>query len=251
VSVGLGLFHQLTGSGYTYQTGYASFSYTGVQFGRENTKRLALALQAGSINKRFDPSKFQTGSQWNNMTGYDPSAGSNELMPANASLVFDAGAGIMYYDVDADKKLNPYIGVSVSHLTQPEERFASNRTKTRLPMRIAAHASFNYYANEELIVTPTFLFMRQGEAQEITGGVFLSKKVSETVALLGGLTYRYQDAFIPAIGMQMKSIKLGASYDVSTSDIGNSIYTSNAFELSFSYIFNRREVPNGVRCPVF
>jgi type IX secretion system PorP/SprF family membrane protein len=251
LAIGINVFSQGTGTGYVYQHSYATFAYTGVKFGAQNTKQLTFALQAGYINKRFDRSKFETGEQWNNTTGYNGSASTNELLPSNSSMVFDAAAGILYYDVDADKKLNPFVGISVSHLTTPEETFFSKAEKTKLPMKIAAHASFNYYSTEDLIITPTILFMQQGEAREIMAGLFLTRNISENVALLGGVNYRFQDAFVPAIGIELNAFKLGASYDVSMTDVGNTIYTTNSFELSLSYIFKKKEVPRGLRCPQF
>jgi type IX secretion system PorP/SprF family membrane protein len=251
VAVGISVFNQGTGTGYVYQNTYATFAYTGVKFGTQNTKQLTFALQAGYINKRFDRSKFETGEQWNNTTGYNGSASTNELLPSNSSMVFDAGAGILYYDVDADKKVNPYIGISVSHLTSPEESFFAKGEKTKLPLKFAAHASVNYYSSEDLIITPTILFMQQGSARELMAGVFFTKNISDNVALLGGLNYRYQDAFIPAVGIEYNAFKLGASYDVSLTDVGNTIYTTNSFEMSLSYIFKKKDVPRGLRCPQF
>jgi type IX secretion system PorP/SprF family membrane protein len=251
VSAGINVFNQTTGTGYVYQHAYASFAYTGVKFGTQNTKQLTFALQAGYINKRFDRSKFETGEQWNNTTGYNSSASANELLPANSSIVFDAGAGILYYDVDADKKVNPFIGFSVSHLTSPEERFLAKGDKIKLPMKFTGHASVNYYSTEDLIITPTLLFIQQENAREIMAGLFFTKNISDNVALLGGLNYRYEDAFIPAVGIEFNAFKLGASYDVSLTDIGNSIYATNSFEMSLSYLFKKKDVPRGLRCPQF
>jgi type IX secretion system PorP/SprF family membrane protein len=250
VAVGLSVFNQGTGTGYVYQNAYASFAYTGVKFGRENTKQLTFALQAGYINKRFDKSKFETGEQWNNITGYNGTAPANETLPTNSSMVFDAGAGILYYDIAADKRMNPFAGFSVSHLTSPEESFFSKGKKTRLPVKITAHASVNYYVTDEVIITPSFLFMQQGEAREMMAGIFLRKSISETTSLLGGVNYRYEDAFVPAVGIEYNSVKIVASYDAAVSDI-TSIYNTNSFELSLSYIYKKKELPRGLKCPVF
>src|SRR5205823_3405070 len=78
-NVGLNIFQQTTGTGYTYQNAYASFAYNGVKFGDENTQMLTFGLQAGFISRRFDASKFKTEDQWNNITGYVPGTPTSDL----------------------------------------------------------------------------------------------------------------------------------------------------------------------------
>ncbi|RYY99573.1 MAG: type IX secretion system membrane protein PorP/SprF [Chitinophagaceae bacterium] len=249
VSVGLNLFQQSTGTGYTHQQAYASFAYNGVRLDAEGNKILTFALQAGVVAKRFDASKFQTEEQWNSLSGFNPGVPSTEWLMANSSAVFDAGAGVLYCDLNESKKVNPYIGFSVHHITSPEESFISKTVKTKLPMRLTAHASFGINVSETMIVTPTLLYLRQGIAEEKMIGVNLRNMVGDNLSLLGGVNYRFDDAVVPFAGLQYGNMKLGVSYDVGASDLGKTVSRSNSFELSLSFLVNRSEEYKYLRCP--
>jgi type IX secretion system PorP/SprF family membrane protein len=251
VALGVNIFQQTTGTGYTYQQAYASFAYNGVRLDAEGNKVLTFALQAGMISKRFDASKFQTEEQWNNLSGFNPGVQSTEILMANRSTVFDASAGIMYADLSEDKKVNPYIGVSAHHLTSPEEYFLSGTKKSKVPMRITAHASFGINVSETMIVTPSVLYLQQGTADEKMFGINLRNMVSEDLSLLGGVNYRFNDAIVPFAGLQWGNAKLGVSYDISNTDLGKTLSKSNSFEISISCLFNRPPENRYLRCPTF
>ena len=53
----------------------------------------------------------------------------------------------------------------------------------------------------------------------------------------GGLTYRYDDAIVPMVGIHlMNGISAGYSYDIVLTDV--SAYTSGSHELVLRYCFN-------------
>lgn len=251
VNVGANIFQQTTGTGYTYQNASISFAYTGVKL--DGYKQITFALKGGFIGKRFDASKFQTEEQWNYITGYNAAAPSSEYMKTNNSMVFDAGAGILYYDLDDSKKVIPFIGISFDHINGPAEGFLSTSKMEKLPMRITAHASFGISMSDDVVVTPSLLYLSQGSASEKMLGVMVLNKVSDDLNLIGGINYRLQDAWVPFVGMQYGNMKLGASYDVNRSDLGKTISLSNSMEFSLSYIFQKtaKEDMRFLRCPQF
>ena len=251
VAIGVNAFQQTTGTGYNYQQVNASFAYNGVTLDAEGYKVLSFGLQAGVISRRFDASKFQTEDQWNYLTGYSSAIPSSELLTANRSSVFDASAGVLYMDLREDKKINPYVGFAVHHMTSPEEYFVSRSEKTKMPMRLTGHVSLGINVSEFTIVTPTLLYLRQGTAEEKVLGLNIRHRVSDDVSLLGGASYRFNDAFVPFAGLQFGNFRIGASYDVNTSDIGKNVAKTNSFEVSLSMIFNRAEDNRYLRCPTF
>ncbi|GAB4094009.1 PorP/SprF family type IX secretion system membrane protein [Flaviaesturariibacter terrae] len=251
VAVGVNAFQQSTGTGYTYQQVYASFAYNGVTLDAEGYKVLSFGLQAGMISRRFDASKFQTEDQWNYLTGYNSTIPSADRLMANSSSVFDASAGVLYMDLDENKKINPYIGFAVHHLTSPEEYFVSRAEKTKMPMRLTGHVSLGINASEFTTVTPSVLYMRQGTAEEKVLGLNIRHMVADNFSLLGGASYRFQDAIVPFLGLQSGNLRIGASYDISASDIGKTIGKTNSFELSLGLTFNRPEDNRYLRCPTF
>ena len=236
INFGGSILNQTAGDGgYNYLTAYASAAYTGVQFGIEGNQKLVFALQGGIVNRKFNPTKFTTGDQWNPVTGFNANSGSTDLPTKNSSLVFDAGAGLLYYDADPNKQANVYAGVSASHLNQPEDAFSSG-AKEKLPMRITTHGGVRLAVSEVLTITPNFLYLRQGTASEIMGGAYAQLKANAETDVMLGANYRVKDAFSPFVGFNHRNMVLGVSYDINTSDLGKMVRGTSSFEISISFI---------------
>jgi len=235
ISFGASLMNQNAGNaGYNYLTGYGSIAYNGIRFGTNNTQRVIFGMQAGLISRRFDPSKFTLGENWNPVTG-GTNGGSTEVFSRTSATMFDMGAGALYIDGKPGKKSNFYGGLSVSHLTQPADQFIKD-SDAKLPMRLNIHGGLRYNINELWSITPNFLYMAQGNARETMLGAYAQLRVTEASDFLFGANYRFKDAFAPYVGFYHKNFVLGASYDFNISDLGRMTGKANSFELSLSWI---------------
>jgi type IX secretion system PorP/SprF family membrane protein len=236
INFGASILNQSAGDGgYNYMTAYASVAYTGVRFGVEGDQRFVFGMQAGFINRKFNPSKFTLGDQWNSVTGYNPNSISSDLPTKNSSMVFDMGAGVLYYDSDPYKKANFYGGLSVSHLTQPRDAF-SEGSAGKIPMRYTLHSGVRVSLSDVLSVTPNILYLRQGTANEIVAGAYARIKATDVTDFLFGGNYRFKDAVSPYVGFNHNNMVLGVSYDVNNSDLGRMTKGSGSFEISMSFI---------------
>jgi Bacteroidetes-specific putative membrane protein len=233
---GLSVLNQTAGDGgYNYFTGYGSFAYTGVRLGPMENHRISMGIQIGLIQRKFNPSKLTFGDQWNPITGYNPGNSSFEAFTRTSATSFDAAAGILYYDAQPGKKMNLFGGFSVSHLTQPDDHFASDGG-ARLPMRFTAHAGARFTINEVFSITPNLLYLKQGSASEKMIGAYGQLKATLGTDVLVGVNYRLEDAISPYVGFAHKNMVLGVSYDVNASDLGKMMRGSNSFEISLSFI---------------
>lgn len=233
ISFGASIMNQNAGNaGYNYLTAYGSVAYSGIRFGLNNTQRVVFGMQAGMINRRFDPSKFTLGENWNPSGGTNPST---EVFTKTSSSMFDIGAGALYIDGKPNKKANFYGGVAVSHLTQPVDQFIKD-VDAKLPMRVTVHGGLRYVVNADWSITPNFLYMSQGNAKETMLGAYAQLRASETSDFLFGANYRFKDAFAPYVGFYHKNFVLGASYDFNVSDLGKMTGRANSFEISLSWI---------------
>jgi len=237
LALGLNVMNQQAGgAGYNYLNAYASMAYTGVKFGPSGNHRISMGLSMGIINRRFDPAKFQTGDQWNPVTGYNPSAGgSTDVLAKTSGTALDAGVGIMYFDATPGKKANIFAGFSAFHLTQPSDPFISGGKDEKMPIRYTAHGGVKLFVSEDLSITPNLLYMRQGVSEEKMAGAYAQLRVNEASDFLIGANYRLKDAVSPYVGMYYKSFVLGLSYDVNTSDLGKAAGHANSFEISLSF----------------
>lgn len=241
-SFGVSALQQRAGDGgYSYSTAYGSFAFSGVRFGRNGYHRLNLGLQAGIIQKKFDPTKASFGNQYNPATGeFDPGMAAGESFARTASANFDAGAGVLYFDATPGKKANLFAGFSVSHLTRPADKFMEKSEEAKLAMRYTFHAGVRIMLSETMSITPNALYMKQGSAQEKMIGAFLQSRATETTDVMLGANLRLNDAISPFVGFTYKDWVLGASYDINTSDLGKIAKGANSFELSLSTIIRKK-----------
>jgi len=239
VSLGLNVMNQKAGSGgYNYLTAYASMAYTGVRFGADGNHRISMGMSLGLINRRFDPSKFQTNGMYDPQTG-EPTLGNDEVLGKTNGSNFDAGAGIMYYDATPNKKMNLFAGFSAFHLTQPEDPFITDGEHQKMPVRYTVHGGAQFNISEAFSITPNLLYMRQGQATEKMIGAYMQSRINEDADFLLGANYRFKDALVPYAGVYYKNFVLGLSYDVGTSDLSKISGKANSFEISLSVIGSR------------
>lgn len=241
MNYGFSVLQQSAGDGgYNYLTAYGNAAYTGLRFGVTGNQRLVFGLQAGLIQRKFNPSKLSWADQWNPITGYSSTNPTAEILSRTTAASFDAGAGLLYYDAQPGKKSNIYAGFSASHLTMPEDKFSGNGNE-KLPVRYTLHGGVKVKVNDHLTVTPNFLYMKQRTATETMIGAYAQLKapVAETDFLVGA-NYRFNDAFSPYLGFYYKNITLGVSYDFTTSELSKMQKGSNSFEISFSFIGRKK-----------
>jgi type IX secretion system PorP/SprF family membrane protein len=249
VSLGINLMNQRAGNiGYSYMTGYATMAYNGVRFGYH---QVSMGMAFGLINRRFDPSKFQTSEQWNPITGYDPSVTGTEVLNKTSAISFDAGVGAVYYDGTPGKKANVFLGVSGYHLTQPQDPFITGGEADKMPIRFTVHGGAKYNLSEDVSITPNLLYMRQGSATEKMAGAYAQMRVNDITDFLLGANYRFKDALSPYAGIYYKNFLIGVSYDVNASDLGKMGGNANNFEISLTLIGRKAATAESVPfvCP--
>lgn len=236
--------------GYNYLTAYGNIAYTGVRFGAAGNQRLVFGLQAGLIQRRFNPSKLTWADQWNPITGYNSSNPTGEFLSRTSATAFDAGAGVLYYDAQPGKKANIFAGFSASHITRPDDKFSPGSTE-KIPVRYTLHGGVRLVVNENLTITPNFLYLRQRTASEAMIGAYAQIKAPLNTEFLFGANYRVKDAFSPYMGFFYKNFTLGVSYDVNTSDLSRVQRGANSFEISLSFIGKKKTATPEVEfiCP--
>lgn len=239
LNYGVSVLRQSAGDGgYNYTTAYGNIAYTGVRFGVNNTKRIAFGMQFGVIDRRFDRSKLTFGDQWNPVFGYNPGTPSAEVLEQSSATAFDIGAGAVFFDAQPGKKANLFFGFSAAHLTTPQDKFSGTGDED-FPARYTGHAGIRFNLNNMFSLTPNFLYLKQGSAEEKMIGAYGQYRATDELDLMIGANYRFEDAISPFLGFAYKNMVLGASYDINTSDLGKMANGSNSFEISLSFIGRR------------
>ena len=251
LGIGINVLDQAAGTaGYNYFSAYGSIGY-GIAVSEDGMKKLHFGLQAGFINRSFDPSKLQLDDQWNPITGFDPTTPSFETFTTTNAMIFDASVGAFYYDSDPEHAANLFGGISVAHLTQPKDPFAVGGFSSKLPMRYTLHGGVQFKANDEVDITPHVLYISQQHNQIKAFGVYSEIKTQEDKGLILGAMYRWDDAAIADVGYHLGNLTIGLSYDFNTSALNIASNGQGGFELSVSYIFHKRTHGPAPVCPRF
>jgi type IX secretion system PorP/SprF family membrane protein len=253
INIGVNFLNQTAGdAGYKYLNAYASLAYSGLRFGVDNNQQITFGLQAGLLNRSFDPAKFQFGDQWNPITGYNPGATTADVISQTSSSVLDLGAGVSYFDRSPEKTTNLFAGFSVFHLTKPQDPFVSSGVKKTLPYRYAFHIGARINISEVASIIPNGVYLKQGTASEQMLGLFAQVRANDFTDFLFGANYRFSDAISPYAGVAFQNFVLGVSYDVNVSELGKSVAGTNSLELSLTYIGRKSGKPlRYLACPKF
>ncbi|MBC7863532.1 MAG: type IX secretion system membrane protein PorP/SprF [Bacteroidia bacterium] len=199
---------------------------------------MKFGFQATYAQKSIDWSKLNFGDM------IDPRRGfvwnTNEVPGLSKKSNLDVSAGILGFS----KRY--FFGAAVNHITQPDEGLLGS---SKLPMKITAHAGamIPLAKGNETYLSPNILYQKQQDFQQLNLGIYVVKG-----PIVGGLWYRNQDAFILLIGFQKDQFKMGYSYDVTISRLGNA--TAGSHEISFQLQFEckpKHKKFRTVSCPSF
>ena len=159
---------------------------------------------------------------------------------------FDASAGFVGFGK------NFYFGGAVHHLNRPDESMILGESK--LPMRFTGHMGADIKLGQKgkysstTSIMPNIIYQYQNGFQELNIGTYV-KYGNFTV----GAWYRNRDAFILCFGITTDKFKLGYSYDITVSKLGNGI-SGGSHEVSLGFNLKCRRKPRNFRkisCPSF
>lgn len=217
---------------------------------------ITAGFNVGWANKRIDQSKLTFPDQFDGKFFDNTLPTSVQLVNNNVNY-FDIQAGMNYaYFPTEDIYINA--GYSIHHVNQAKESFfqEDNTVDNNIAMRHIAFLNGIFKVNENIIVNPNIYYTTQARASELVLGLNGAYNLSGDGAkqLLAGLYYRYNDAVIPMVGLEINNIRFTFSYDVTTSSLrnfNNSLGASefNLMKKGFYNSFNGDRTQ--VLCPVF
>ena len=213
-----------------------------------------LALQAGVVNMNLNwdpnimrwPDQIDANCGWINLTSATPPDNRSKFYP-------DFAAGAMIYGPAW------YAGFAAHHLNQPSQGFYA---EDRVPMKFTANAGGLINLSEERrrqsslglgtpVISPNFIYQYQGGFHYFNYGLYL-----DWMPFLVGAWFRHSttnvDAFIFMVGAQHDYFKVGYSYDVTLSEMGNS--TLGSHELTVGILLpvpEQKHKIKAIRCPSF
>jgi len=217
---------------------------------------LSFGVLAGPVSSRFDPSQLTWNDQFVNGRYLQTNPTQQQLLNTSRTYL-DLAVGLIF-SRPLGELGDMYVGGSLFHANQPVVSFSpanNNRLSRKLGLNMGvtvpsgASNSFTMYGDG---------FWQGGNQQFMLGGFYAIGLADEyyddqnkTSLSLGGV-YRWDDAFIPVLKLDIKQFSIGLSYDVNVSKLKTASQSRGGFELTLSYrncsIGGDR---NGLPCPRF
>lgn len=208
-------------------------------FDAQKHHRLSVGVQGGFIQTSVNIAKLTFSNQFiPTGTGgtFDTNIPSGESASSANSLIPDLNAGIMYYYANANSRINPFIGASFFHLTEPDQSVVLNGA-SQLPFRMNIHGGAKVNVSERIQLVPKILYMDQLNNKELTMSVIGHYYLKAYDAFLYfGPTFRNKDAAIFEGGLKYGKFTYGVSYDVNTSSLTPNTNGRGGLEFSVTYV---------------
>ena len=221
--------------------------------GNRNTY-LSLGFMGGIVSRRLDFSRITTNSQYDGFS-YNGSLPSGELFNTNYSFL-DMNVGIsLHTTMGENDQHSVFGGIAYHHFNKPINSFYKNIN--HLPKMvfsggvklnadrvnyITLHGDYSQQAQYKMAIIGAILSHKLGDGEDL-GNVFHV-----------GAMYRYNDAFVPVIKLDLRPISFSLSYDVNISPLITASQGTGGIEFGLSYI-NFLPTANTsrdkVRCPQF
>ena len=234
IGVGLLFTDDFAGSSsFTSMQAMGSFAYHKA-LGRYH--QISAGIQLGLAQKSVNLVGLTFPNQVNGTgTAYDPSLPNSESI-GNSLSYFDYQAGLFYFGQINDL-LRVFNGVSLHHLTQPEESFMGATNK--IPMRITSHGGLTALFSNNWKLTSHYIVLIQANALEINLGSAIEFDLPDNsdpdkFVSVGGY-YRFNDAFVFVVGVGFINFSMGISYDINLSSLNTASNYKGGLELSLVY----------------
>ena len=240
IGVGAFILYDAAGAGSIKTfTGQVSASYI-KHFGSRH--QLSAGFQVGFTQTRFSGTEAQFASQYQgNEFNANLSSGVNLIPNVNYA---NFNAGLLYYGKITDK-ISLYAGGALFNATVPKYNLVLSQEKKTLQIRGSINAGMDFKLGRRYHILPSAYWMRQSTSNQLNTGIGFGYDFTSRSNLTLGFYNRVNeitsadrqaDAMIAYAGFQIRSFKLGASYDFTVSKLKAAGPAVGGLEISLIYI---------------
>lgn len=218
---------------------------------------LSAGFMAGLVQSKFDVTKGTWNEQFQNgQFNSDNYAG--QSFKSTSISHFDASFGLAFSNTIESSMTNYYVGVGYYHFNKPKSSFLEDDFKLNPRLVFNAGLSTPTGYADNLYVYGDYI--RQGGHTQKLLGIMYSHSLDESndegdkYAINIGGFYRWADAFIPVVKLEMHKVTLGLSYDINVSKLTIASQAKGGFEITGSYksFLNMRNTSlYQTKCPRF
>ncbi len=227
-----------------------------------NDTYLSGSIMAGPVMNLFDPSAARTDDQFVNGS-YSPSNVSSQIYPNTSKSYLDLSAGLVYSSSFGDDS-HYYLGLAIFHVNNPNTSFLSTTISQQLQAKYVFNAGLSTPINEhDQVIAYLDYYSQGGNNQFFSGFLYESTLVNypnenedenDALKISGGFFYRWNDALIPSVKLQMHKLMVGISYDVNVSQLRTASQLRGGLEFTISFqgfLNQRNSTRERMLCPGF
>ncbi len=215
----------------------------------DRNRYLSLGFMGGWVQRRFDPSKVTTNSQYDN-------GGIGENFSNTQFNYLDGSVGMSYNsNMGYNPNNNYFIGAAYHHFNRPNNSFNQN-TNNPLQTKWVFSGGLKLGVSEYAYLTIQADQSLQGGFSETVAGAMYGLKLggdpdNPAYTIHAGGLLRWNDAFIPVVKLDYTPFSISLSYDANISKLKPSSYGRGGVELSISYIGFIKGNEGYLLCPKF
>lgn len=219
---------------------------------------LSLGFMGGLVQRQFDPVHMTFNNQYTNGR-FDPSAPTGEegRLAKIGYTYWDAGVG-MSYNGTMGEATNYFIGAAYYHFNRPKVSFYNDQ-KIELAPKFSINMGITIPVSERVKVIAHYNELHQGSYQEFIGGAvvgygLMDQGLESDKGFYAGMFFRWNDAVVPVVRLDMGPYEIGISYDVNISRLRTASQAMGGFELSLvfkNFLNSRNTTLDAVTCPSF
>jgi type IX secretion system PorP/SprF family membrane protein len=217
---------------------------------KDRNQYLSLGFMGGWVQRRFDPSKATTNSQYDN-------GGIGENFTNTQYNYVDGSVGMSFNsNIGYNPANNYFIGAAYHHFNRPKQTFFYRNAGIELNPKWVFSAGLKLGVTDYAYMTIQADHSMQGTFKETVAGALYGLKLGDDpdnpmYTLHAGGFLRWNDALIPVIKLDYNPFSVSFSYDVNISKLKPSSYGRGGFEISISYTGFRRDRSDYLLCPKF
>ena len=215
----------------------------------DHNRYLSLGFMGGWVQRRFDPSKVTTNSQYDN-------GGLGENFSKSQYSYLDGSVGMSYNsNLRYNEYNNFYIGAAYHHFNKPANSFNQNAGIELHPKWVFS-GGLRLGVTEIAYITLQADHSSQGGFSETVAGAMYGLKLgmdadNPDYTIHAGAFLRWNDALIPVVKLDYTPFSVSFSYDANISKLKPSSYGRGGAELSVSYTGFVKRKEGYLLCPRF
>lgn len=269
VGVGLTVYQDKAGSLGLKNGGFLFGASYHLAMDKRRKNVLTLGVQGGTVQRELDQMMV------NNARFADVLLSENPSGPASQSMDFSSlqGMGTNSFDLNAGlmlvgkptKQALYRAGFAVHHILTPNYSILNPNAPgsgsggngpdpNALPVRLSVHGELEYDLDGPWSLNPSLLFMNINNQNQVNLLAWAGYLINEDkdVTLRFGLGHRFGRDGEVLLGVDVKDLRVAASYDLNFSQLQDATNVRGGFELAASYIikvYQTPELPTVILCP--